>query len=169
MKSREVQDKSLEEIIQALKEESSLLCPVHQRRMESLRENRGNSTHSEFLQRWEERIELIEFESLTKQSLVSHIFMEDSDLEITKITTAILAKTRGGNLDELRTEGKTTESSSWYKLGGKVRANRVTQDDGNGNPGSKWCATCRTATDDTSQCWGPCFSCGAYGLSLQHN
>ena len=85
----------MEEIIQAWKEKSSLLCPVHQRRMEFLRERRGNSTHSELLQRLEERIELIEFESLTKQSLVSHIFMEDSDLEMTRITTAILAKTPG--------------------------------------------------------------------------
>ena len=83
MKSRNCQDGSLEEIIQALKEESLLLCPVHQRRMEFLRERRGNSTHSEFLQRLEERIELIEFETLTKQSLVSHIFMEGSDLEMT--------------------------------------------------------------------------------------
>ena len=102
----------MEEIIQALKEESSPLFPVHQRRMEFLRERRGNSTHSEFFQRLEERIELIEFESLTKQSLVSHIFMEDSDLEMTRITTAILAETPGGNLDKLRTEVKTTESSS---------------------------------------------------------
>ena len=100
MKSRNCQEGSLEEIIQALKEESSLLCPVHQRRMEFLRERRGNSTHSEFLQRLEERIELIEFESLTKQSLVSHIFMEDSDLEMTRINTAILAETPGGNLDK---------------------------------------------------------------------
>ena len=89
MKRRNCQEGSLEEIIQALKEESSLLCPVHQRRMEFLRERRGNSTHSEFLQRLEERIELIEFESLTKQSLVSHIFMEDSHLEMTRITTRI--------------------------------------------------------------------------------
>ena len=100
MKSREVQEKSLNEIMQALMEESALLCPVHQRRMEFLMERRGNSTHSEFLQRLEERVELIEFEKLTKQSLVSHIFMEDSDLEMTRITTEILAMTPGGNLDE---------------------------------------------------------------------
>ena len=63
---------------------------------------------------------------------------------------------------------KTTESSSWYKPGGKVRANRVTQDDGNENPGSKWCGNCRTATHDTSQCWGPCFNCNAYGHKAVH-
>ena len=52
MKSREVQEKSLEEIILALQEESSMLSPVHQRRMEFLRERRGNSTHSDTLANW---------------------------------------------------------------------------------------------------------------------
>ena len=80
----------------SVKEESSMLCPVHQRRMEFVRERRGNSTYSEFLQRLEERVELIELESLTKQSLVSHIFMEGSDLEMNRITIEILAKTPGG-------------------------------------------------------------------------
>ena len=141
MKSREVQDKSLKEI---LLENSALLCPVHQRCMEFLRERRGNFTHSEFLQRLEERIELIELESLTKQSLVSHIFMENSDLEMTRTTTDILVKTPGGNLDELRTSVKTTESSSWYKPGGKERANRVTQ------------------------FWGACFNCNLFVHKAAH-
>ena len=96
-----------------------------------MKERRNNSSHSEFLQRLEERIELIEFESLTKQSLVSHLFIEDSDYEMTRITTELLAKSPGGNLDELRTLVKTTESSNWYKPGVKGRANRVTQE-GNG-------------------------------------
>ena len=78
MKSRGVQDQSLEFILQALMDESSLLCPVHQGRTEFLKERRNNSSHSEFRQRLEERVELIEFESLTKQSLVSHLFMDES-------------------------------------------------------------------------------------------
>ena len=87
----------MKEILQALMEETASLCPVDQRRIEFQKERRGNSTHSEFHQRLEERVELIEFESLTKQSLISHIFMEDSDYEMTRITTDILAKTPGEN------------------------------------------------------------------------
>ena len=128
MKSRGVQDQSLEYILQALMDESSLLCLVHQGRIEFLKERRNNSSHSEFRQRLEERVELIEFESLTKQSLVSHLFMEDSDYEMNRITTELLAKNPGENLDELRTIVKTTESSNWYKPGVKGRANRDTQD-----------------------------------------
>ena len=131
-----------------------------------MKERRNNSSHSEFLQRLEERIELIEFESLTKQSLVSHLFIEDSDYEMTRITTELLAKSPGGNLDELRTLVKTTESSNWYKPGIKERANRVMQD-GNGagdsSGGGRWCSNCRTSTHNTSLCWGKCFSCGLYG------
>ena len=55
MKSSGVQDKALEKILQALIDNSSL---------------------TDFLQRLEERIELIEFETLTKESLLSPIFLE---------------------------------------------------------------------------------------------
>ena len=58
MKSRGVQD-------QSLMDESFLLSPVHQRRIEFLKERRNNSSHSDFLQR-------LEFDSLTKESLMSH-------------------------------------------------------------------------------------------------
>ena len=58
MKSRGVQDKSLEEILRAIMDKSALLCPVHQRRIEFLKEGRNNCFHTNFLQRLEERIEL---------------------------------------------------------------------------------------------------------------
>ena len=51
--------------------------------------------------------------------------MEDSDYEMTRITTELLAKTPGGNLDEWRTLVKTAESSKWYKPGVRGRANRA--------------------------------------------
>ena len=92
--------------------------------------------------------------------------MEDSDYEMTRITTELLAKTPGGNLDEWRTLVKTAESSKWYKPGVRGRANRVMQD-GNGSGdtlgGGRWCSNCRTTTHSTSSCWGKCFSCGLYG------
>ena len=47
MKCKEIQDKPLKEILQALMEESALLCPVHQHRIEFLKERRGNSTQKE--------------------------------------------------------------------------------------------------------------------------
>ena len=76
MKSSGVQDKALEKILQALLDKIALLCPVHQRRIEFLKEKRNNSSLRDFLQRLEERIELKEFETLTKESLLSPIFLE---------------------------------------------------------------------------------------------
>ena len=55
-------------------------------------------------------IELIEFYTLTKESLLSHIFLEEADHEIQKITTKPLAKNPKENLDELRTMVITTET-----------------------------------------------------------
>ena len=164
MKSRGVQEKSLEEILQAFMDESSLLCPVHQRRIEFLNERRNNSSHSDFLQRLEERIELIEFDTLTKESLVSHIFLEESDYEIQRITTELLAKNPRGNLDELRTIVKTTESSNWYKPGNKGRTNKAGQEGNGGGAGGaggagggRWCSNCRSGTHNTAFCWGKMF------------
>ena len=140
MKSRGVQDQSLKQILQALKDESSLLCPVHKQRIEFLKERRNNSSHSDFLQR-------LEFDSLTKESLMSHLFLEESDHEIQSIRTKLLAKNPKGNLDELRTIVKTHETSNWYKPGNKGRANRAGKErngGGAGAGGGRWCSNCRS-------------------------
>ena len=113
LKAKGAQDMSLDDILKELLEESSLLCPVHQRRIEFLKEKRNNCSHSDFLRRIEERVELIEFQTLTKESLVCHIFLEEADFEMQKIATQLLAKNPKGDLDELRTQVKTTESSNW--------------------------------------------------------
>ena len=79
LKAKGAQNMSLDEILKELLQESSLLCPVHQRRIEFLKEKRNNCSHSDFLRRIEERVELIEFQTLTKESLVCHIFLEEAD------------------------------------------------------------------------------------------
>ena len=80
MKSREVQDKALEKILQALIDKIALLCPVHQIRIEFLKEKRNNSFLTDFLQRLEERIEFLEFETLTKESLLIPIFLSKATM-----------------------------------------------------------------------------------------
>ena len=159
LKAKGAQDMSLEDILQELLQESALLCPVHQRRIEFLKEKRNNCSHSDFLRRIEERVELIDFQSLTKQSLVCHIFLEEADFEMQKIATQLLAKNPEGNLDELKTQVKTTESSSWYKPGPNVRASKAGQDGGTG----RWCTNCESATHSTAFCFGKCFICKGFG------
>ena len=68
-------------------DESSLFYQVHEQRIEFLKERRNNSSHSDFLQRLEERVELFEVDCLTKEGLVSQLFLEESDYEIQRIAT----------------------------------------------------------------------------------
>ena len=110
LKSREVQEKTLEEILEAIMDKSALVNPVHGRRIEFLEERITIRSHSNFLQKLEERIELIEFETLTKEALLSQKFLEESDSEIHQITTNLLAKNSKGGLDQLRPMVKTTEA-----------------------------------------------------------
>ena len=159
LKAKGAQDMSLDDILKELLEESSLLCPVHQRRIEFLKEKRNNCSHSDFLRRIEERVELIEFQTLTKESLVCHIFLEEADFEMQKIATQLLAKNPKGDLDELRTQVKTTESSNWYKPGARARASKAGQDGGTG----RWCTNCESGTHNTAFCFRKCFICKGFG------
>ena len=102
---------------------------------------------------------MIEFQTLTKESLVCHIFLEEADFEMQKIATQLLAKNPEGNLEDLITQVKTTESSNWYKPGVKVRASKAGQDGGTG----RWCTNCESGTHDTAYCFRKCFICKGFG------
>ena len=85
LKSRAVKDKNLDKILKDIMTESSIVNPVNFKRIEFLKEKRNNSSHIDFLVRLEERINLIEF--------------EESDTEMQKVTTEILAKNPKDDLD----------------------------------------------------------------------
>ena len=70
----------------------------------------------------------------------------------------MLAKNPEGNLEDLITQVKTTESSNWYKPGVKVRASKA----GDGGTG-RWCTNCESGTHDTAYCFGKCFICKGFG------
>ena len=76
-----------------------------------------------------------------------------------KIATQLLSKNLKGDLDELRTQVKTTESSNWYKPGAKARASKAGQDGGTG----RWCTNCESGTHNTAFCFGKCFICKGFG------
>ena len=69
MKSREVEEKTLEDIIWAILEESALVNPVYFQRSEFLKK-KNNSCHSDFLVRLEGRLNLIDFDNLSKKALL---------------------------------------------------------------------------------------------------
>ena len=117
-----VEEKILEEILEAIMEESALVNPFHFCRIECLKEKRNKSSHSDFLVRLEERINLIEFENSTNEALFCRIFLEESDSEIQLITTNLLSKNPKGDHDQLRAMVKMTEASIWYRPRGQRSA-----------------------------------------------
>ena len=117
------ENKSLDQVIELIEAESEARNPLHQRRMELLRVRKSGS-HSDYLYQIEQHGQLIDFPSLTLDSLVSHLFLEQCDQDMGKICQEILAKEPGGNLQLLRTEVKRAEGSVWYK-GNKHSAKRT--------------------------------------------
>ena len=134
-------------------EESNARNPLHARRMELLRIKKTGS-HSDFLYQLEQMSDLIDFKSLTCNSLVMHLFLEQSDVEMAKMCQDILAKTPEGDLALLRQEIKRTESSVWYAGNGKSQAKLAT---------SRFCQDCNSNTHSKEQCWGPCSVCNKCG------
>ena len=80
---------SLEGILEDILTESSIVNPLHYRCIVSLKEKRNNSSNSYFLIRLEEKINQIEFENITKESFLTHIYLENNDVERQKLTTEI--------------------------------------------------------------------------------
>ena len=61
---------------------------------------------------------MIEFEKLTPASLVTHIYLQESDSVLTKVASDILYETEGrGDIGRLRNEIKLVEASQWYNAG----------------------------------------------------
>ena len=91
----------MEEILADILDESSIINPVHSRRIELLKEKRLNSSISDFLIRLK-KIKLIEYENMTGDAFLTHIFSEEVDAQV-----------------------KQTEASLWYNHGGSKSAKQV--------------------------------------------
>ena len=80
----------------------------------------GGQSHSDFFDILEEKLELIEFEKLTLDSLVTHIFLQEADTTLTKVASDILYDTDGkGDIVRLRNEIKLVEASQWQETPGE--------------------------------------------------
>ena len=108
-------DESLEKILEMIQQESCLRNPVHSRRMGFLQSKRGNMSHSDFWAYLEEQIPLIEFDKLTAVGLAAHIFLQEGDPVMRKMTSEHLNDTEGkGDARKLCNEIRSIEASQWY-------------------------------------------------------
>ena len=78
-----------------------------------LNTKRGSDRHLDFLEKIVENYSVVEFEYMTGEELMIHLFIRDADPQRSKLGTEIL-RTEKPTVHELRTRVKETEAAVWY-------------------------------------------------------
>ena len=91
-----IKEKSLQEITEIILEESSERNLLHQRRNQLMRVQKTDS-HGDFFYQLEEHMSLIEFDKLTKEAMLIHLFLEQNDETMGRMAQDILVKTPAGD------------------------------------------------------------------------
>ena len=84
------EDKTLDQIIEIIMDESDARNPLHSRRMELLRVKKTGS-HSDYLFNMEQIGDLMDIKSLTLDALIMHPFLEQADCEMAKLCQRALS------------------------------------------------------------------------------
>ena len=107
-----IKEKDLQGVIDLILEESSGRNPLHQRRIDLLRVKKGGN-HSDFLFALEEHMSLVEFDDMTKDSFLTHLFLEQADEHMAKMATEILEKKPKCDVHQLRQAIQQIKTSTW--------------------------------------------------------
>ena len=121
-----------------------------------------------FLHRLELAVDTMDYNSMTRDELVLHLFLSQSDSTMGKQAAEFLQLPQGTqSMAEFRTAVRRIETSPWY--GSKSQAKYVGAGAaGAGNTGvdvgtGRYCTACASNTHTTAQCWGECGFCGGRG------
>ena len=148
-----IKEKNLQEVIDLILEESSGRNPLHQRRIDLLRVKKEGS-HSDFLFTLEEHMSLVEFNDMTKDSFLTHLFLEQADETMAKMATEILERKPKGDVNQLRQTIQQIESSTWYQgKGPRIHAKSA----------KRFCEDCDSSTHNKEDCCGVCIWCNKRG------
>ena len=71
--TRKVKEKDLESIIADILKESCIINPIHNQKIDLLREKRAGTSHSGLLMKLEEKFNLVEYDKITGPPFVTHI------------------------------------------------------------------------------------------------
>ena len=104
------EERSLEELIKSIEDEANLRQPKHTRCMILLKNKRGSDKHTDFLEKIVENYSVVEFEQMTGEELMIHLFIRDADPQMRKLATEIL-QTEKLTFHQLRTKVKETEAA----------------------------------------------------------
>ena len=155
LQSNKMEERDLEEIVSLIQEEGKLRTPVHQRRLQLFKARRQQSRHTEYIFMLEKLMSVADFDNMTADQLLIHIFADTADATMSRIALDILA-TENPKVADLRVKVTETEGSIWYQSGPKAAKAAFL------NTG-KQCATCDGRSHTTENCWGQCIHCKGYG------
>ena len=88
-------ERTLEEFMKAIEKDAKLRQPKHTRRMVLLSTKRGEDRHSDFLEKIVEHYSVIEFDTMTGDELVIHLFIRDADQQMSKKAQELLRSEPG--------------------------------------------------------------------------
>ena len=96
--------------------------PIHQRRLNVFNVRRQGEAHSEFLHRLEQSVDAMDYETMTRNQFVIHLFLSQADSVMGKQAAEFLqAPSSSQNMADFRTDQADRDFSLvWYKEPGKV-------------------------------------------------
>ena len=86
-------NRSIEELTNALEEEAKRGDPKHSRRIKLLQIRRGSDAHSDYMSKLRETSSVIEYEKMSLDEFLIHLFIRDADNVMAKIAQEILERT----------------------------------------------------------------------------
>ena len=160
--------KSLEDIMILIKLEAETRDPLHGRRMALLKLALGKKQgkHSDHLMRLEKHMEVIEWENLSKDQFLIHLFAESCSCNVMSKLSMEVLSSNNPTVADLRKKISETENSLWYSNSQNLSkfAGGVTDGNpGGSTTGQKFCKPCNSTTHWESQCYGVCRFCGKRG------
>ena len=124
--------------------------------------------HSDHLMKLERHMEVIDFENMTKEMFLIHLFAEGCTCNVMSKLAMEVLSSGNPSVADLRKKISETENSLWYsdnqKLGKYAGGNGLEGNPGGQNtPQGKYCKPCNSTTHWESQCYGECRFCGKRG------
>ena len=169
IESKGAKTETLEGIMDLIRIEAETRNPLHGRRMLLLKlALKKTGSHSDHLMKLEKHMEISDWESMTKDEFLIHLFAEGcSDNIMSKLAMEVLSSDKP-TVADLRKKIAETENSLWYgnnrnlgKFAGGSPGDGATG--GQGPPQGRFCKPCGTTSHWESQCFGICPHCGKRG------
>ena len=90
LKQVQPESRNLKELTDAIEEEAKRNDPKHTRRVKILQLKRGSDAHSDFAERLRQEGSVIEFEKMSLDEFLIHLFARDSDSQMSKMALELL-------------------------------------------------------------------------------